>query len=480
MPRRFTERLPDVNDGSTRSAARFVGVEHGSPPRTSRVTAAQRIDPLMRAVARGRIEQPVEAAEAAEAVEQATSANAMWTVVAASLGSAWRRWRRASRRWRRARRRVLAALLVLMLPVMWSYARALTGPGNDSLQARTVEWARDNHLGWAVDRLEKWWYSNHQAKIGGTPNLTAAAVVVASAGTATSVPEPLGVGIPALPHLPGHLEPPLPLVSPATPTVPGEGEWTAFGPLVNGAQGAYVTTVRPDAIHTSVLDAVIWFDPTILKFRQYPGLKIPGSPWDRPPHVEVSRQAQLVAAFAGGFRIRDSNGGMILGHVPLVPMRDGGATFTIDDNGVPNIGAWGTDVSNSSTLDSARQSLDPIVVNGAPAPDLTTDPNKKWGFTGPANKSAVWRSGAGVRADGSLIWVGGDGLTVETLAETLVRAGAVRGMQLEINHEWVQLNTYAVGADGTVHGQRLLHGMQHTGDRWLTEDTRDFVAVFSR
>ncbi|MCU1397315.1 MAG: hypothetical protein JWN62_424 [Acidimicrobiales bacterium] len=432
----------------------------------------------MRAVARGRAQQPVELQEA----ERTPSSTATLASVAASLHRAWRRWRRASRRWRRARRRVLAALLVLMLPVMWSYARALTGPGNDSLQARTVEWARDNHMGWAVDRLEKWWYANHQAKIGGTPNLSADAVAVASAptGPATSVPQPLGVGIPALPRLPGHLEPPTPLVSPATPTVPGEGEWTALGPAVNGAQGAYVTTVRPDAIHTSVLDAVIWFDPTILRFRQYPGLKIPGSPWDRPPNVETSRQAELVAAFAGGFRIRDSNGGMILGHRGLVAMRDGGATFTIDDNGVPNIGAWRTDVGNSSTLDSARQSLDPIVVNGAPAPDLTTDPNKKWGFTGPANKSAVWRSGAGIRADGSLIWVGGDGLTVESLAETLVRAGAIRGMQLEINHEWVQLNTYAVGADGNVHGQRLLHGMQHTGDRWLTEDTRDFVAVFSR
>ena len=399
-----------------------------------------------------------------------------------------------------------------MLPVTWSYFRALTGPGSDSLQARTVEWARDNHLGWAVDRVEKWWYANHQARIGGAPDLASSAVAMASSGattsatspslpsvpsatsatavtsatsvtavtsvpSATSVPATPGVGIPALS---GHLTPPAPLVSPAVPAVAGEGQWSPLGPQVNGAQGAYVTTVRPDAIHTSVLDAVIWFDPTILRFRQYPGLKIPGSPWDRPPYVEQSRQAALVAAFAGGFRIRDSNGGMILGHNELVPMRDGGATFTIDDNGVPNVGAWGVDVGKSGTVDSARQSLDPIVVNGAPAPDLTTDPNKKWGFTGPANRSAVWRSGAGVRADGSLIWVGGDGLTVESLAETLVRAGAIRGMQLEINHEWVQLNTYATGADGTVHGQRLLHGMQHTGDRWLTEDTRDFVAVFTR
>ena len=50
-------------------------------------------------------------------------------------------------------------------------------------------------------------------------------------------------------------------------------------------------------------------------------------------------------------------------------------------------------------------------------------------------------------------------------------------MQLEINQEWVQFNTY-VTKNGNTSGKRLLSGMQHTGSRWLTEDTRDFVAVF--
>ena len=379
-----------------------------------------------------------------------------------------------------------------MLPVVWSYGRALTGPGNDSLQARTVEWARDNHFGWAVDRVEKWWFANHQAKIGGAPSIAAAPVVVAEPVVPTTLAAPTAgapaAGVPTagastptvLPKVAGHLTPPAPLTSPATPAVPKEGQWTAFGPSVNGAQGAYVTSIRPDGVHTSILDAVIWIDPTVLKFRQYPGTKIPGSPWDRPDSVEADRQAQLVAAFAGGFRIQDSHGGIILGNKTYVSMRDGGATFTIDKNGVPNVGAWGTDVGKSATLDSARQSLDPIVVDGAVAPDLSSDANRKWGFTGPANKTAVWRSGLGVRADGSIIWVGGDGLTIVALAETLVRAGAVRGMQLEINREWVQLNTYGVTSDGTVHGRKLLSGMEHTGDRWLTEDTRDFVAIFAR
>ena len=110
---------------------------------------------------------------------------------------------------------------------------------------------------------------------------------------------------------------------------------------------------------------------------------------------------------------------------------------------------------------------------------LATDSNRSWGFTGPANKSAVWRSGAGITADGEILWVGGPGLSIEALADTLVRAGAIRGMQLEINQEWVQFNTYSTNAAGTTTGKQLLSGMQHTGDRWLAEDTRDFIAVFA-
>jgi hypothetical protein len=161
-------------------------------------------------------------------------------------------------------------------------------------------------------------------------------------------------------------------------------------------------------------------------------------------------------------------------------MRDGAATLAIDPNGVPNIGMWGRDFSQTTALDSARQNLDLIVDGGVVNPDLATDPHRKWGFTGPAAKDAVWRSGLGITADGALVWVGGDGLGIQALAETLQRAGAVRAMQMDINHDWVQFNTYAVDAGGNVHGQLLLQAMRHSGDRYLSTDTRDFVAVFAR
>ncbi|MEO8266084.1 MAG: hypothetical protein ABI706_11325 [Ilumatobacteraceae bacterium] len=364
--------------------------------------------------------------------------------------------RRRTRRWIG---RITVGVTVVLLPPLYSYTSALTGPGSDSLQARTVEWARDNHLGPVVDRLENWYYSRHQAVVGGVPS-------VSVLPTAPRVDTPVVSG-------------PAPLQTPAAVPIPGEGAWTPLGPLINGKADAFVTSIRPDNVHTSSIDEVVNFDPKFFSFRAYPGTKIP-QPWDRPDYVELNRRPSLVAAFSGGFRLRDSGGGMILGGAVIQPMTNGIATMSIDKNGVPNIGMWGRDIVDSSSLDSARQNLDPIVDNGIANPDLLTDSNRKWGFTGPKNKTAVWRSGAGITADGHLIWVGGPGLTIEALAQTLVRAGAIRGMQLEINQEWVQLNTYSTNSSGKTTGKRLMSGMQHNGNRWLTEDTRDFVAAFVR
>jgi hypothetical protein len=412
-------------------------------------------------------------------------------------------------RFRRYVRRGLVVIVVLLIPVTYSYVTALTGPGNDSLQARTVEWARDHHLGGLVDRVEKYWYARHQAKVGGVPSESANQLGLRPAGGAAPAPSttvPVVVAPTTTAELtestdstpaviappstevttttappPLLVNPPAALVTPAPEPVAQEGEWSGMGaPLADGRFGAYATLIRPDDVHTSILDAVVWFDPAHVSLRQYPGTKIPGAPWDRPDFIEPERQPALMAAFAGGFRLSDSRGGMFLGGAELKPLRDGGATLVIDSNGVPNIGEWSRDFTSTAGLDSVRQNLDLIVDGGVVAPRLATDANRAWGFTGPDNHDAVWRSGAGVTADGALVWVGGPGLSITSLAETLVRAGAIRGMQLDINHEWVQFNTYAPDADGIAHGTRLIRAMQHSDDRYLSEDTRDFVAVFSR
>ena len=91
---------------------------------------------------------------------------------------------------RRRRRRVLLVIVVVLMPIMYSYLSALSGPGSDSLSARSVEWMREHHLGGVVDTVERRWYDHHQAKVGGTPNVSTAtpqlAVTAATSSTTAS------------------------------------------------------------------------------------------------------------------------------------------------------------------------------------------------------------------------------------------------------------------------------------------------------
>ena len=65
-------------------------------------------------------------------------------------------WRRRPKRWI-----ALVALLVVLIPTIDSYERALTGPGNDALSIRSVEWLRSHHFRWLVNDVENFWYTHH-------------------------------------------------------------------------------------------------------------------------------------------------------------------------------------------------------------------------------------------------------------------------------------------------------------------------------
>ena len=64
------------------------------------------------------------------------------------------------------------------------------------------------------------------------------------------------------------------------------------------------------------------------------------------------------------------------------------------------------------------------------------------------NSIYVSRSGVGVTSDGALVYVGGPKLDAVDLARLLLRAGAVRAMELDINSDWVNFASFGSGSDG--------------------------------
>jgi len=116
-----------------------------------------------------------------------------------------------------------------------------------------------------------------------------------------------------------------------------------------------------------------------------------------------------------------------------------------------------------------------IVEAGKPNPNLNDGP--QWGAT-LGNAILVWRSGIGIDRHGNLIYAAADYQTVGSLASILIRAGAVRAIQLDINAEWPSFITY--GGWGARAPNKLVPNVQQSATRYLVPDDRDFFAIYRR
>jgi phosphodiester glycosidase len=386
-----------------------------------------------------------------------------------------RRRRHAVRR-HPVRRAILATLLVLMVPVAWSYVGALTAPGSAPLTARTIEWIKAHHGGPLVLAAERLWYSWHRPAVGGTP---AGGIPVAAGADATPSPRPSPGGHGA--RSPAHLAAPPDIVPIASSPLPKEGRWQAVGRTADGTPAIRVTYLRPDRVHTSLLAGVMWMDTSLLRGRLIAGTQVPGfGSWPGGAEIPPSLYPSLAASFNSGFLLKDSNGGFYLDGRTAAPLVDGQASVVIDKNGSVDVGVWGRDVSMSPQVQAVRQNLWLLVDHGRLSPRLRADPNAAWGET-VGGGVLVWRSGLGVTADGALVYADGPGLSATSLANVLRRAGCVRAMELDINMDWTNGYYYSTANSSTgVGAHPLLPGQYRPPSRYTVPDERDFFVMTLR
>jgi hypothetical protein len=213
-------------------------------------------------------------------------------------------------------------------------------------------------------------------------------------------------------------------------------------------------------------------DPQLSRPVVVPGTGDPlGSPWGG--QVAPDQQPFLVSAFNGGFKWGDFDGGVIAFGASYRSPVAGEASLIVYDDGTFTVGAWGRDNDPGKQVVALRQNLGLLVDGGAPT-GAASNPGS-WGAS--VAGVATARGAVGVDANGALLWAGGRVSPLD-LANALVAAGAVRGMELDINPDWVNFNSYDVGPDNVAHGNGLYGA---TGaDRYLHPDGRDFIAVFVR
>jgi hypothetical protein len=225
-------------------------------------------------------------------------------------------------------------------------------------------------------------------------------------------------------------------------------------------------------------------DTKLLRATLYSGSQIPGGgPYTNTAPVQPAAAGSLVAAFNAGFLMSDAQGGYYTDGKVVIPLRDGAASFVVYRNGTSALGVWGRDVTMTPDVVSVRQNLDLLVDDGQAVAGLNSSDTSAWGNT-LGGAVYVWRSGLGITADGALVYVGGPGLNITDLANLLVRAGAVRAMELDINTDWVNFSTYqpstpTAPASG-VNGTELLPNMTGTPNRYFESWwARDFITMSS-
>ena len=264
------------------------------------------------------------------------------------------------------------------------------------------------------------------------------------------------------------------------PLVAGEGSWRATGRLVAGKPAVYETTLREPG-SPGVEAGVAWMDTRLLRAKLYSGSISPGGlSWKYTAPIEPAAARTVVAAFNGGFKMQDANGGYFSEGKIAAPLRAGAASLVIYRSGKATVGMWGRDVRMTPAVVAVRQNLNLLVDHGAPVPGLSPYDTSAWGSTlgGTPN---VWRSGLGVTADGALVYVSGPALNVVQLAELLQRAGAVRAMELDINPFWTVFAAYSAPTGvqaSAANGADLLPGMTGGPSRFFDPAwARDFVTM---
>jgi hypothetical protein len=170
---------------------------------------------------------------------------------------------------------------------------------------------------------------------------------------------------------------------------------------------------------------------------------------------------------------KDAAGGYWQDGKSVVPLVQGAASLVFGTDGSLSVQSW-RGGQPAPGVQAVRQNLSLLIDNGAVNPAVHDPTTAVWGKT-IGNYAFVWRTGIGVRADGSIVFVIGPTLSIVSLTDLLQRAGAVNAMELDINKDWTSYLTYRAGSP-----TKLTADEVPSSQRYLSSSTRDFVACSVR
>jgi hypothetical protein len=274
--------------------------------------------------------------------------------------------------------------------------------------------------------------------------------------------------------------PPAPLVV-ILPGVHHQGlePWTPLA-AIRGTTGVWIARV-PAHAEPGLTVTLMRFDQSRVRLVLHAGNEDPGGTGWRYGDLIGPREGRAaVVAFNSAFRASYGAGGFMQAGRVGWRLHRGAASVVIYADGSADIGTWhGTVPARGRAVAAVRQNLTLLIDRGRVAPTVDSCIKVCWGD--PLHEQPdVARSGLGIRADGALVWAAGEDLSVRALADALIRAGAVRAMELDINPAWVAGYAYARHPGSVLAPIALVPGQVGIPGQFLAAYYRDFFSVLVR
>jgi Phosphodiester glycosidase len=289
--------------------------------------------------------------------------------------------------------------------------------------------------------------------------------------------------------------------SPASPNVPTPSDsspspTSTRDPVAPGSSGTGPTIAAPSYTSSAAAGgSAVWkpyntgsqiwesgpgfaveFDPSVVRFDLHAGSQVPGGAgWTG---GDMASTKGLTAAWNGGFLMANgaSWGGIYLdGRTAFGPLRTNAASEVFYKDGTMDVLSWPGGVP-SAAVAGVRQNLVLLVSAGQLASTLvggTSVAEHDWGYTNNPQNPDANRSAVGVTADGKVIYGAVKGASPLQLAQFMLRAGAVRAMQLDINMARPIFGSYSGRWSQPV-------PWMGAASQFTNGDQRDFVAVYAR
>jgi hypothetical protein len=293
-----------------------------------------------------------------------------------------------------------------------------------------------------------------------------AALVGCSVGPSAPAARPSPVVTPSATHT--GLRPAAPPV--LAPPRLRQGSWRAVGAAVRGLNATYLATID----HGQV--ALLWMNPTVLRFRFIPGTQVPESgptrTIDNQPSTWLPR---LAAAFNGGFWLKDLHpGGYFYDATMVKPLVVGQAAMVVTTDGRLTVGMWGRDLRLTRDVAAVRENL-PLLVDRYRDRAGTITGRTAWGRSshGPLASN---RSALGQLSDGSLVYEYGYQVTPEQMAQGMLDVRARMAIMLDLNGSWPGGFVYWHRGSQVV-GEKIHPLIYHDPSMYYTRWRKDFVVA---